>query len=142
MTAATVEASCSATIRSSSSARSARMLRLAAREAVLGRQMGVRHVVDARVRSVPNILPVGDDAAHRDAAEIDAVIAALAADQPGAAALALHALVGERDLQRGVDGFGAGIGEEDMVPCLPAPHRPDDWRVRRPIGCPIWNAGA
>jgi hypothetical protein len=46
--------------------------------------MGVRHVVDAGQQRAEH-LAVGDDAAHRDAAEIDAVIAALAADQAEAA---------------------------------------------------------
>ncbi len=64
------------------------------------------------------MLSVADHAADRNAAEIDAVIAALAADQADAAALALHPVIGERDLQRGVDGFGAGIGEEDVVEAL------------------------
>jgi hypothetical protein len=52
---------------------------------------------------VPKVLAVGDDAADRNAAEADAVIAALAADQPGAPALAAHLVIGERDLQRGID---------------------------------------
>ena len=81
------------------------MLRLAAREGVLRQIVRVRHVVDAGQQRAEH-LAVGDDAADRDAAEIDAMIAALAADQPCARALALHPLVGERDLQRGLDGFG------------------------------------
>ena len=64
------------------------MLRLAAREGVLGRQVRVRHVVDAGQQRAEH-LAVGDDAADRDAAEIDAVIAALAADQAEARAVAL-----------------------------------------------------
>ena len=47
------------------------MLRLAAREAVLGRQMGCAACGRRRSESVPNILRLVDDAAHRDAAEID-----------------------------------------------------------------------
>ena len=60
-------------------------------------------------------LAVGGDAADRDAAEADAVIAALAPDQPGARALAAHAVIGDGDLERGVDRLRAGIGEEDVV---------------------------
>ena len=83
-------------------------------KAFFARQMRVRQVVDAGQQRAEH-LAVGDDAADRDAAEIDAVIAALAADQAGARALALGAVVGERDLQRGVDRFRTGIGEEHMV---------------------------
>ena len=48
--------------------------------------MGVADVVDAGQQRA-ELLAVGDDAADRDAAEIDAVIAALAADQAEARAL-------------------------------------------------------
>src|SRR4029450_1258410 len=58
---------------------------------------------------------VGDDAADRDAAEADAVIAALAADQTRARALTADVVVGERDLQRAVDGFRTGIAEEHAI---------------------------
>ena len=60
-------------------------------------------------------LAVVDDAADRGAAEADAVIAALAADQAGAGALALDLVIGQRDLQRGVGGFRSGIAEEHVV---------------------------
>ena len=79
--------------------------------------MGVRQVVDAGQERAEH-LAVGDDAADRDAAEIDAVIAALAPDQPEPRALALGAVIGERDLQRGVDRFRPRIGEEHMVHAL------------------------
>ena len=58
---------------------------------------------------------VVDDAADRDAAEADAVIAALAADQARARAFAAHIVIGERDLERGVDRLRAGIAEEHVV---------------------------
>src|SRR5579863_4517068 len=58
---------------------------------------------------------VVDDAADRDAAEADPVIAALAADEPRARALAADIMVGERDLERGVDGFRAGAAEEHAI---------------------------
>ena len=90
------------------------MLRLAAGEGVPGEVVGVADVVDAGEQRA-ELLAVGDDAADRDAAEIDAVIAALAADQAEARALADGALIGERDLQRRLDRLRAGIGEEDVV---------------------------
>ena len=61
------------------------------------------------------MLAVGDDAADRNAAEADAVIATLAADQPGAGGLATDIMIGERDLERGVDCFRAGVAEEHTV---------------------------
>jgi hypothetical protein len=87
MTAAMVEASCSATMRSRSSARSAPCSGWPGLKAFLRRVVGVRHVVDAGQQRAEH-LAVGHDAADRDAAEVDAVIAALAADQAGARALA------------------------------------------------------
>ena len=117
MTAAIVEASCSVTMRSSSSASSAPCSGSPRVKAFFARQMRVRHVVDAGQQRAEH-LAVGDDAADRDAAEIDAVIAALAADQAEARAVALGAMIGERDLQRGVDRFRTGIGEEHVVEAL------------------------
>jgi hypothetical protein len=90
------------------------MLRHTAREGVAGEVVGVANVIDPGQQG-PEHLAIGDDATHRDAAEIRAVITALAADKTSARALASHAMIGERDLQRGVDRFGAGIAEEDMV---------------------------
>ena len=86
----------------------------AARKGVPGEVVGVAEVIDAGEQR-SELFSVGDHAADRDAAEIDAVIAALAADQAGAAALPLHALIGERDLQRRLDRLRARVGEEDMV---------------------------
>ncbi|MEY9923331.1 hypothetical protein ABIF99_009646 [Bradyrhizobium japonicum] len=93
------------------------MLRLILGEGVAGEVMGVADVVDARQQGREGAA-VGDHAADRGAAEADAVIAALAADQAGAARLAVGAVIGERDLQRGVDRLGAGVGEEDAVEAL------------------------
>ena len=102
MTAAMVEASCSATSRSRSSASSAPCSGWPRVKAFSREVVGVAEVIDAGEQRA-ELFAVGDHAADRDAAEIDAVIAALAADQAGAAALALHALIGERDLQRRLD---------------------------------------
>ncbi len=76
--------------------------------------VGVRQMVDAGEQR-PEELAVVDDAADRDAAEADPVIAALAADQAGTGALAAHVMIGERDLERGVDRLRAGIAEEHMI---------------------------
>src|SRR4029079_13652329 len=60
-------------------------------------------------------LAVGNHAADADAAEIHAVIAALAADEPGPGAIALHAMIGKRDLERGIGGFRSGVAEERVI---------------------------
>ena len=43
------------------------------------------------------------------------MIAALAPNEARAVALVFRAVVGERDLHRGVDSFAARIGEENVV---------------------------
>src|SRR3546814_19426815 len=58
---------------------------------------------------------IADDATGADPAETDAMIAALAPDQSGARALPPRPLEGERDLERGIDRFGAAVREEDAV---------------------------
>ena len=58
---------------------------------------------------------VVDHAADGNAAEADAVIAALAADQALARAGPAHIVVGEGDFQRRVDGLRAGIAEEHVI---------------------------
>ena len=78
----------------------AAMFRLTLGEGVLGRQVGVRHMVDAGQQRAEH-LSVGDDAADRDAAEIERRDnRALAADQAETRTVALHAVIGERHLQR------------------------------------------
>ena len=74
-------------MRSSSSASSAPCSGWPREKAFLREVMGVRQVVDAGQQGAEE-LAVGDDAADRDAAEADAVIAALAADEARARALA------------------------------------------------------
>ena len=86
----------------------------AARERVLLQVVGVAQVIDAAHHGA-EALAVAGDAADRDAAEVDAVVAALAADQPRALAFAAGAVVGDRHLQRGVDGLRARVGEEHLV---------------------------
>ena len=89
-------------------------VRLALAEGLLLAIVGRGQVVDAGEQRAEEFA-VGDDAADRDAAEADAVIAALAADQARARAFAADVVIGERDLERGVDRLRAGIGEEHMV---------------------------
>ena len=60
-------------------------------------------------------LSIVDHAADGSAAETDAMIAALAADQTDAAALAGNLVVGERDLERGIGRFRSGIAKEDVI---------------------------
>ena len=109
-----VEASCSATRRSRSSASSAPCSG-SPRLKALRRESWVWRRWSTPERSVPNHLAVVGDAADRGAAEIDAVIAALAADQPRLRGVALHPVIGERDLERGLDRLGARVGEEHVV---------------------------
>ncbi len=90
------------------------MLGLAAAEPVLLQVQGVREMIDTGEQRAEEH-PVLDHAADGDAAKADAVIATLAADQSSARALADGTLVGECHLERGVDRFRAGVGEEGMV---------------------------
>ena len=50
-----------------------------------------------------------------DTPEVDAVIAALAADEAHLAGVAPGSVIGERDLERGVDRLRAGVGKEHVV---------------------------
>jgi hypothetical protein len=115
--------------------------RLALGEGLMLAVVGVGQVVDAGEQRAEE-LAVVDDAADRDAAEADAVIAALAPDQPRLLALAGDVPVGEGDLERGVDRFRARIAEEDVVEI--ARRELGDARGRRvnPCGWPNWKAGA
>ena len=88
--------------------------RLADGEGLFGAVIGACEVIDAGEQRA-ELLAIGDDAADGDAAEADAVIAALAADQPHPRGVAAHVMVGERDLQRGIDRLRAGIAEEHVI---------------------------
>ena len=90
------------------------VLRLPAGERIALKVVGVGQVVDA-VHERPEQLAVGDHAAHRDAAEAHPVIAALAADEARARALAAHALRGDGDLERRVHRLRARVAEEHVV---------------------------
>jgi len=89
-------------------------LRQAAAEGVLLQVVRVRQVVHIRQQGA-ELLAVRPDAADRHAAEVDAVVAALASDQPHPLPVAAGTMVGERDLQRGIRALRARVGEEDAV---------------------------
>ena len=52
---------------------------------------------------------------HPKAFELASRVAALAPDQAGARAFAAHVVVGERDLERGVDRLRSGVAEEHVI---------------------------
>jgi hypothetical protein len=55
------------------------------------------------------------NATERGAAEAAAMIAPLAGDEPRARALSGKLVIGERNLERGIDRLGARVAEEDAV---------------------------
>src|SRR5262249_7258725 len=77
--------------------------------------MRVREVIDPRQQYRQPGLAVGPTAAPRHPAESHTVVGALATDQAGACSLAAYAVECHRDLERGVDGLGARVGEECMI---------------------------
>ena len=89
-------------------------LGLAAAEGLVLQVVGVADMIDAGQQAAVEHA-VLDDAADGGAAEIGAVIAALAPDEAGLRALAPHIVIAERDLERGVGRFRARVGEEHVV---------------------------
>src|SRR3984957_229607 len=63
-------------------------------------------------------LAVVDHATDRGAAEADAVVAAFAADQAAAGALAGDLMISERDLERGIGRFRSRVAEEYVIEAL------------------------
>src|ERR1700691_4718995 len=88
--------------------------RLADGERLMLAAIGCRQMIDAGQERAEEFAVV-DKAADRNAAEADAMITALAADQAGPAALPADVVVGERDLERGVDRLRARIAEEHPI---------------------------
>jgi hypothetical protein len=93
------------------------VLGLADAEGVPCRVVRVPQVIDAAEQGAEH-LAIRDDAADGDAAEVDAVVAALAPDEPGARALAARAVVGDRDLERRLDRLRSRVGVEDLGQAL------------------------
>ena len=86
----------------------------ATRERVVLEVVRVTQVIDARQQRAEE-LAVVDHAADRRAAEADAVVALLASDEPLTRAFAAQPVIGDGDLQRRVDGLGAGVREEHVI---------------------------
>src|SRR4029078_4274780 len=80
--------------------------RLALAEGLMLAIIRVREMIDAGEERA-ELFSVRAHAADGNSAEADAVIAALAADQADTRGLAAHIMIGERDLERGIGGFGA-----------------------------------
>ncbi len=91
------------------------VFRHALREGILRQIVRVGQMVHARHHHRSPGLAVRHHAAHRGAADVHAVVAALAADEPRAAGFTLEALVLQGDLERRIHGLGARVHEEHMV---------------------------
>ncbi len=85
---------------------------------------------------------VVDHAADRRAAEVDAVIAALAADQAHLGRVAFDAVVGDGDFERGIDRLRARVGEEDVLEALGRDVDRACEAASKTLSWPIWNVGA
>ncbi len=115
------------------------MRRLAARERIALDVVRVDQVIDAGNHRGGPHLAIRHHAADADAAEAHAVVAALAADQPRARGVAFHAVIRQRDLERGVDRLRARVGEEHVIEPRgrDAHHGVRELERRR---VPIWKA--
>src|SRR5215813_5248987 len=61
------------------------------------------------------LLAIVDNTANGDATEAYAVIPALPTDQAHARGVAANVVIGERNLERGVDGLGTGVAEKYVI---------------------------
>src|SRR5690242_9001084 len=87
---------------------------LALAERLVLATVGCGQVIDTGQQR-PKEFAIIDNAAHRNAAEAYAMIAAFAADEARARALAADIVERKRNLERRVDGLGAGIAEEHVI---------------------------
>ena len=78
----------------------------------------VPEMIDARNQRRTEYLAVGNDAAHRHAAKVHAVVTLLAANEAGAIALAAGTVIAQRNLQRRIDRLRAGVREEAVIYAL------------------------
>ena len=90
------------------------VLGLAAGKRIAVEQVRMTHVLGIGIERAELSL-VQPDAAHTETAEVDAVVGLLPANQHAPLPFAAGLMIGQRDLQRGIDGLGAGIGEEDVI---------------------------
>ncbi|CAM2153920.1 hypothetical protein PT2222_20340 [Paraburkholderia tropica] len=88
-----------------------------ARDVTVFLQPGIAHVHDA-MHDVAECPPVVDHAGQRDAAEIHAVIRALARHEHRTARRADRALISEADFHRGIDRLGTRTDEEQLPDAL------------------------
>src|SRR5262245_1521820 len=63
----------------------------------------------------PELLAIVDNAANGDATEAHAVIPALPTDQTHTRGVAANVVIGERNLERGIDGLGTGVAEKYVI---------------------------
>ena len=98
-------------------------LGLAATERVVFEIQGVPQVIDAGNQRGAEDLAIRDDAANRHAAEIDAVIAFLAADQARPVAFAASAVITDRDLESRVYRLRSRVREKAVVQSLGSERR-------------------
>src|SRR5690349_9725826 len=91
------------------------VLRLPARVRVVLEIVCMRKMIDRREQLSRELLPIRLDAADRDSAESNAVIAALPADESNTLRLAFGLPIRERNLERCIDGFRTRVAEEHVV---------------------------
>ncbi|VCU71771.1 hypothetical protein PIGHUM_03861 [Pigmentiphaga humi] len=93
-------------------------LGLAPRKRGLGEIPGCRQMVHPRHQVGAISLAVRPHPAHRHPAETHAVVAPLPSDEPHALSFSARAVIGQRDLQRGVDRLRPRIREKNAVQAL------------------------
>src|SRR2546429_3695350 len=88
--------------------------RLSPGERVLLEAVRMLKMIDRR-QQIAECLSVCRYAADRNSAEIRAVIAAFAPDQPAPRTFAARTMIGQRNLERGIDRLGTGIRKKRIV---------------------------